>query len=270
MDAIGETNSSFHVARNGILTRVSLLDNAAHKVVPASMQRQVLKCFHYSLLAGHPGARRMYDSIRREFYWPHMANDVYQVVKESNSCARMRGTRHAHQKHLRLFPANGPLEFVAMDLLGPLPKTTKGNQNVLVITARYSKLTRAVPLTKTTANHVATAFLENWVISYEIPNYLLTDNGLQFVAKFFAAICLYMGLNQVTTTAYHPQTNGQTERYNKTIVARLRHYVAEHQSDWDVYVQPLTYDYHSQVHSSKKTTPFSLTLTRNPPSPETT
>jgi len=112
---------------------------------------------------------------------------------------------------------------------------------VIVITDRYSKLTRAIPVASITAPHVASIFVDHWVIPYGIPEQILSDNGKQFVSKFFAALCAFLGAKLTTTTAYHPQCNGQTERYNKTIIARLRHYVDEHQSDWDEFVQPLTY-----------------------------
>lgn len=80
---------------------------------------------------------------------------------------------------------------------------------------------------------VAQAFLDHWVFAYGAPKYVLTNNGPQFVAKFFDAICTMIGITHFCTTAYHPQTNDQTERFNKTILSRLKHYVAEHQTDWD-------------------------------------
>ena len=118
----------------------------------------------------------------------------------------------------------------------------------------------------TQAPHVARTFFNDWVGPYGPPSFLLTDNGPQFVAKFFAAICLLLGVKQHTITAYHPQTNGQVERYNKTLVSRLRHYVADHQRNWDEFVQPLTYAYNIQVHKSTGTSPFSLVLSRQPSS----
>ena len=98
-----------------------------------------------------------------------------------------------------------------------------------------------------------------------MPDTLLTDNGPQFTAKFFESVSGMLGIRYVLTTAYPPQTYGQAERFNRTLVARLRQYVSEHQRDWDDYVQPLTYAYNMQVHRSTGTTPFDLTLTRHPP-----
>lgn len=69
---------------------------------------------------------------------------------------------------------------------------------------------------------------------------MLEDNGSQFISKFFQSLCAFLGSKNLTTTAYHLETNGHVESFNKTTIARLRQYVADNQRDWDVYVQPLT------------------------------
>ncbi|CDF38306.1 unnamed protein product [Chondrus crispus] len=263
-DTVGEPNSKFDVDRYGFLVRKSPLDGTLQRVVPNRLRPRVLYLAHHPRLAGHPGGTRMYYTLRREYYWPHLASDAFATVRNCTSWAATRGTLFKNQKDLRLFPAAGPMEFVAMDLLGPLPKTAHGNQHVLVITDRFSKLTHSIPLRTTTASVVASAFLDNWVYVYGAPRYMLTDNGPQFAAKFFDAVCALLGVRPYLTTAYHPQTNGQTERFNRTLVQRLRHYVEEHQRDWDDYVQPLTFAYNTQVHRSTETTPFDLVLTRPP------
>jgi hypothetical protein len=94
---------------------------------------------------------------------------------------------------------------------------------------------------------------------------LLTNNGPQFTAKFFQAVCAELGVKKVFTTAYHPQTNGQVERYNRTILAALRGYVARRQDDWDEFTAALTYAYNCRVHSSLGMPPLELVLTRPPP-----
>ena len=137
----------------------------------------------------------------------------------------------------------------------------------MVITDRYSKLARAVPLDTSNTDTVADAFLGMWIYPYGVPDYLLTDNGSQFISEFFERICAALGTTHLRTTAYHPATNGQAERYNRTLAQRLRHYVSEHQDDWDDFVQPLTYAYNMQVHKTTNTTPFALSLTRHPPEP---
>ena len=262
---VGDKGSSFEINRQGVLGRISPLDGTFQKVVPKSLQARILHAAHYPVLAGHPGATRMYYTLRKNYYWPHMAFDALSVAARCESCAQVRGTQFRHQRLLKLFPATGPLEFVAMDLLGPLSKTKNGNRFILVITDRFSKFTRSIPLRTTTAASVAKAFLDHWVYAYGAPQYLLTDNGPQFIAKFFDSVCGLLGIQHYLTAFYHPQTNGKAERFNKTILSRLRHYISEHQQDWDEYLQPLTYAYNSQVHRTTETTPFDLVVTRPPP-----
>ena len=262
---VGKAGSHFEVNRIGLLCRKAPVDGSLQVVIPQSLRARVLYLSHYPRLQGHPGATRMYETMRRDYYWPHMASDIHQTVTDCRSCARVRGTLRRHQKKLTLFPAAGPLEFVAMDLFGPLPKTAHGNKHILVITDRFTKMCRAIPLRTAQAPQVAQAFLDSWVYPYGVPDTLLTDNGPQFTAKFFESVCGLLGIRHVLTTAYHPQTNGQAERFNRTLGTRLRHYVTEHQRDWDEFVQPLTYAYNMQVHRSTGTTPFDLVLTRHPP-----
>ena len=82
--------------------------------------------------------------------------------------------------------------------------------------------------------------------------------------KLFQRMCSYIGVANMYTSTYHPQTNGQVERYNRTILVLLRNYVNEHQDDWDEYVTALTYAYNTSVHRSTGTTPFDLVLSHPP------
>lgn len=128
-----------------------------------------------------------------------------------------------------------------MDTLGPVPGTLEGNQDVLVMTDRYSKLTKAVPTSKTTASHIVSLSMDNRIMQSDIKTHVLAGNRTQFVGKFFKSLCAFSGTKHLTIPAHHPQTNGQTERLNKTIIVTLQQHVAEHQRDWDIRVHPLTY-----------------------------
>ena len=108
------------------------------------------------------------------------------------------------------------------------------------------------------------AFCEAWSFKYSVPRSLLSDSGPQFNAKFFQSACRLLGITNLYTSVHDPQTNGQVERYNRTIASMLRNYVNEHQDDWDVYVRPLTYAYNSYVHRTTRTTPFELVINKPP------
>ena len=259
-------DSAFFEDSDGILKRRPHREpQLAQIVLPHSLRPRLLTLAHHSLLAGHPGQNRLYYTLRLTYYWPQMSVDIAATVRDCRSCARNRIRLRRHLNRLQLFPATRPLESVAIDILGPLPKAKSGCRFLLVVTDRFTKLAQVAPLKRITALNVARAFCEIWVFKYGPPKTLLSDNGRQFTSKFFQAVCRSLGVNNAFTSAYHPQTNGQAERYNRTLLASLRNYVDDHQSDWDQYAGPLTYAYNCHVHRSTRTIPFDLVLSRPPP-----
>ena len=253
----------FALDETGVLRRH--VERHPQIVVPESLQARVLYLSHHSKIAGHPGGRKLYYSLRRHFYWPSMPVACYATVRNCVSCAKNRIKLRRVSKKMKLFPASGPLEFVAIDILGELIRTPRRNRYLLVISDRYSKLVRTVPLKKISAIEVAKAFVHHWVFVYGPPALLLSDNGSQFTSKLFKEICNLLGTANVFNTTYHPQCNGQVERFNRTILASLRHYVGEHPKDWDLFSDALTFAYNTQAHKSTNLAPFELVLSRPPP-----
>lgn len=189
---------------------------------------------------------------------------------QNRAQARVLQAQQAVTKAPKMLPIlflGGPLDFVAIDTLGPLAKTKRGNLFIIVITDRYSMLERATTVPKTTAPNVALEVLENFVMPYGIPNTIMTDNGPLFVPTSFAALYPFMGTKMATTAEFHHQANGQVERFKKALVAYLRHQNGEYQTNWDQYVQSLTYENNTPVQRTTKTSPFSLVLSRQPPGP---
>jgi transposase InsO family protein len=253
------------VDEDGILVRVAPLDRSRQIVVPRSLGPRLLRLEHFPVVAAHPRVSKMYAAMRRRFYWRNMHKEVEETVRHCTVCANNRVTERKRTSLLKLFPASGPLEFVAMDICGPMPKTEHGNRFLLVISGRFSKLTRTVPLRTITALGVAKAFCDAWVFSYGPPRYLLTDNGTHFNAKFFLSVCRELGIAKIFTTAYHPQTIGQVERFNRTIINSLRGHVERLQTDLDEYTSDITFGYNCRVHSSLNLAPFEFILSRPPP-----
>jgi hypothetical protein len=153
-----EKSGMYDLNEVGVLVRKSHYDSTVQVVVPQSLVSRILYPEHYPPAAGHPGGHRMFQTIRKSFFWPRIAEEVYETVLQCDLCTRNRISEKRKTNPLKLFPANGPLESVAMDILGPLPRTKHGNRFLLVISDRYSRVTKTVPLRTVTALSVARAF----------------------------------------------------------------------------------------------------------------
>ena len=248
----------------GLLVRISPLDKRIQVVVPKQLQERVLALAHYPKLCGHPRGTALFANLRREFYWPGMSSACHAFVSRCPSCAAQDlKAKRRRTAYLKLFMPNGPLEFVCVDILGPLPTTRAGNKYLLVISDRFSKLTLAVPLPDIRAETVARAFFERWLSVYGVPLVCLSDNGTNFRSKFFQSVCTLLGIKNLFSTPYHPQTQGQVERFNRTILAKLTHHVSK-TDQWDNLVAGLTFNYNCSVHASTGYSPFELVIARPP------
>jgi transposase InsO family protein len=221
--------SLFDIDERELLVLVSALDGVRQIVAPAALVPRILHLEYYPRTVGNAGVTRMLRMIRRTHFWPNMAVKVLKTVLRCDACARNRITLSRRTNPFGIFRANAPLKSVAMDILGQLSKTRHENSFLLVIADRYYQLTSMVPSRVTTAFAVAQAFCDHRVFVYGPPVSLLTDNEPQFAEKFFQAACAVLGIKKVFTTAYHPQTNGQVERYSRTLVEALRSHVSRRQ-----------------------------------------
>jgi Integrase core domain len=162
---------------------------------------------------------------------------------------------------MNVFPPDGPLEFVAMDILGPFPISQSGSRYILVISDRFSKLSVAVPLPDQTATTVAQVLIDLWLVYYRAPLVILTDNGSNFASKFFGDITNMLGVKHVYTSAYRPSTNGQVERFNSTLADTLV-VLTNKKRDWDEEIGLACHAYNTTVHSSTGYAPCELSCTR--------
>jgi len=200
--------------------------------------------------------------MRNHYYWPSLAADVFGWVAACPTCAKNRLMGTQSIASMRLFPATEPFAALAIDLLGPLPRTPEGYEYILVICDRSSKFTRAVPLKDISALDVLSAFLDTWVASYGIPDSVLSDNGPQFAAVLWQGVLKALGIDTNYATPYHPQTNGQVERFNKKLVQQLRHYVSDRVVTWSRYLSLVVTAHNSQLHSSTGQVPFAFVSPR--------
>lgn len=200
---------------------------------------------HYPVTAGDPGGQKRYCRIKIHFYWLALAVYFYATVRNCAECAKNGIKLRRNVCAMKLFPATAPLESIAIDILRELVRTPRGHRYTLVITVRFKKLLKAIPMKDMSASEVAKLFIEQWVFNYGPPTKLLSDNGSQFTSNFFEEVCRILNTTTEFTTTHNPQTNGQAERLNCTILTSLRSYIEEHPRDWDMYTPALTYAYNS-------------------------
>jgi Integrase zinc binding domain len=131
----------------------------ARIVVPASLRDWFMTLYHLPAISGRVETQRLTQTIYRAWYWPSLSKDVTEFIKRCPSCAAQRLKRGPQRSHkLTIFPPEGPLEFVDIDVLGPFPKTKRGNRFCMVMCDRFSKVSIAVLIPDQTAHTCAKRF----------------------------------------------------------------------------------------------------------------
>jgi transposase InsO family protein len=230
------------------------------------LRQEVMASCHDGAYAGHFGQRKTARLVQRGFYWPGLFADVNRYVNSCDSCQRNKPLSGKPQGLLTPLPvAEVPWEHVSMDFVMALPKTHDGHDAVLVIVDRFSKMVKLVPTTNTvTAGQAARLFLDNVFRAFGMPKTIVSDRDPRFTGKFFAALCTLLGIKQCFSSAYHPETDGQTERTNRVMQDVVRHYVAPDGSDWDTHLSMAEFAINNAFHESIQSTPFFLNYGRHP------
>jgi hypothetical protein len=152
-----------------------------------------------------------------------------------------------------------------MDLITPLPKTPRGHDAIVVFVDKLTKMVVYVPCTSTiTAPQLAALFIERIVSQHGLPTTIVSDRDPRFTSKFWRATFSALGTKLAMSTAYHPETDGQTERANRTLEETLRAYVNERHSDWDLHLAVVALAHNSALHASTRYSPFFLNHGRHP------
>uniref|UniRef100_A0A8C5Q1T7 Gypsy retrotransposon integrase-like protein 1 n=1 Tax=Leptobrachium leishanense TaxID=445787 RepID=A0A8C5Q1T7_9ANUR len=232
-------------------------------VVPSSQTRKVLDFAHSHVLGGHLGVEKTQERVLRRFFWP----GVYEAVKRY--CASCPECQLASPKpHLRapLIPLpviDVPFERIAMDIVGPLEKSARGHQYILVILDYATRYPEAVPLRKANARNIARELVQVFA-RVGIPKEILTDQGTPFVSRLMKELCHLLKIQALKTSVYHPQTDGLVERFNRTLKGMLRKVVNREGKDWDMLLPYLLFAIREIPQSSTRFSPFELLYGRHP------
>ncbi|KAJ8952348.1 hypothetical protein NQ318_017242, partial [Aromia moschata] len=231
-------------------------------VLPKARIHQVLEELHSSPSGGHFGVTRTLARVRDRFYWVNCRRDVEEWCKRCDLCSAKKGPKTRSRGKMVQYLSGAPFERVAVDILGPLPVTDRGNKYLMVVMDYFSKWPEAVPLPNQEAETVAEAFIENVIARHGVPLELHSDQGRNFESELWQEVMKIMGIKKTRTTALHPQSNGMVERHNRTICHYLSKFVSENQRDWDKLVPLFLLSYRSSQHESTTYTPSMLTSGR--------
>jgi hypothetical protein len=206
-----------------------------------SIKKKLLIEYHDATASGgHRGAAATHHKLIQHYYWPHMYEDVVTYVKECNVCQASKSVNQLPAGLLQPLPIpEHPLEDISMDFITHLPRTMFGNVSMMVIVDRLTKYVRVVPTATEedsgipAAERTAQLFLHNWVRTFGIPKSIVSDRDVQFTSIFWTELFKSYGTQLKFSSAYHPQTDGQTERTNRTLQEVLRAYASDDHEAWD-------------------------------------
>ena len=231
-------------------------------VLPLQCRGVVLKMAHDIPLAGHLGKEKTAQRILQRFYWPTLYHDVAEYCR---GCAVCQKSSHHRVRHAPLVPLpviDEPFRRIAMDIIGPLPRSRSGKRYVLVVCDYATRYPEAVPLKSIDAAHIAEE-LVNLFSRVGVPEEILTDQGSNFTSQLLTEMYRMLHIHPIRTTPYHPQTDGLVERFNQTLKSMLRKAAVDEGKDWDKLIPYLLFAYREVPQSSTGFAPFELLYGRS-------
>ncbi len=231
-------------------------------VAPRTLRQEILAALHGSRVSGHLGVSRTVDGVRRRYYWPGYKRDVALWCRQCDTCAQKKSGPPRKKAPLCQELAGGPLQRVAMDIVGPLPRTSKGNAYILVIGDYFTKWVESYAIPDHTARTVADCFVEEFVCRYGVPARVHTDQGSDFTSHLFSHVCELLEIKKTKTAPYRPCSDGFVERANRTIQQMLSVLVNEARDNWDDHLPYVMMAYRATAQESTKLSPNRLMLGR--------
>ncbi|CAF4618507.1 unnamed protein product, partial [Rotaria sp. Silwood2] len=236
-------------------------------VPQGDLRRTILHIYHDTTANGaHFGRNKTLHKIKQRYFWPSMYKDIENYIKSCIQCAQFNPRRQKTPGALRpIKPPDGVWQLVSMDFHGPItPTSQRGNKYIISLTDVLSKfvVTKAV---RDNTTQTAVRFLKEDIISkFGTPRCILTDNGTHFTSTMMDELIKQIGTTHLYSTPYHPQTNGQVERYNSTMDAKIAALSNLRKTDWDDQLPFVTFNYNASIHSSTKQIPFEMMYGRLP------
>ena len=226
-------------------------------ILPKECRQKVLELAHAIPLAGHLGKKKTTERITRRFYWPTLHRDIADYCRSCETCQKFRRQQPPQAPMIPLPIVDEPFARIAMDIVGPLPRSRAGNRYVLVICDYATRYPEAVALKSIDAENVAEELVKLFS-RVGIPREILTDQGSNFTSKLLAEMYCLLHIKALRTSPYHPQCDGLVERFNKTLKEMLRKTAKEEGKDWDKLLPYILFAYREVPQESTGFSPFEL------------
>lgn len=215
---------------------------------------------------GHFGFDKAYESLCASYYWPNMRRDLESTyIPSCDACQRNKSSTKRPPGPLHPLPV--PLrrfDSVAIDFVGPLPED-QGFNCLVTMTDRLGADIKIVPCrTEQTAEHFASLFFDHWYCDNGLPLEIVSDRDRLFTSRFWKALHLLSGVKLKMSTAFHPETDGSSERTNKTVVQALRYHVSRNQRGWVRALPRVRFDIMNTLNTSTGFSPFQLKTGQSP------
>jgi hypothetical protein len=204
-------------------------------VVPKDpeLRKKILDEAHLSKFSMHPDSNKMYHDLRSLYWWTRMKREIAKYISECNTCQRIKAS------HLKVAGPLQPLpipswkwEDICMDFIMGLPNTSRHHDSIWVIVDRLTKTAHFLPVHTThRTEKYAEIYIDQIVRLHGIPRTIVSDRGAPFVARFWEQLHESLGTHVIRSSAYHPQTDGQTERANQILEDMLRACVLHYGKD---------------------------------------
>ena len=229
-------------------------------IAPAELRKRILKTLHDSPTGGHLGITKTVKRVRQRFYWVGYNTDVLRWCQKCDTCARIKPGRPRAKAQLKQHPVGARLERIAIDILGPLPKTQNDAEYIMVVGDYYSKWTEAFAIKNHTAHTVADTLMKEFVCRFGVPRQIHTDQGREFESILISELCKLLRIRKTRTTPYNPKSDGLVERFNRTVQQMLKTLVNDARNDWDDHLPYVMMAYRASIQESTNCTPNLLFL----------
>ncbi|GJV47321.1 putative reverse transcriptase domain-containing protein [Tanacetum coccineum] len=224
---------------------------------------------HKSKYSIHPGSEKMYQDVKKLYWWPNMKADIATYVSKCLTCAKVKA-EHQRQSGLLVQPEIPQWKWdnITMDFVTKLPKSSQGYDTIWVIVDRLTKSAIFIPMRETDPlEKLARMYLKEVVTRHGIPVSIICDRDPRFASNFWRSLQKALGTSLDMSTAYHPQTDGQSERTIQTLEDMLRACVIDFGNGWVKHLPLVEFSYNNSYHASIKAAPFEALYGRKCRSP---